>query len=80
MYDKLYPSPSRERWRALGRKKQRSIIASAKRGERWPDDNAALVAIGWAWAVLGPPDDRKKVGVFDQVLDVILTIMAEPQL
>jgi hypothetical protein len=55
------PDEARERWQRLPRKVQDRVVKSARRGEPYPDPEVAALAVGWAWAVLGRPGDRRPV-------------------
>lgn len=50
---------ARDEWKALKRKTRYAIIKTAKHGQPWPNLPEARIAMGWAWAVLGPPHARR---------------------
>jgi Xaa-Pro aminopeptidase len=54
----MVPVEAASAWDALGSRKQTQIIDAAKRRQPWTDLAEARTALGWAWSVIGPPDDR----------------------
>jgi hypothetical protein len=67
---------ARASWRALGRGRRRAIIRAARRGRPWENSDEALLALGWASAVLGPPEKRKQLSALAQFFDVIFAVLA----
>lgn len=62
---------ARQRWAQLPKEKRRQAIKSARKNEPVADQRVAKIALGWAWAVLGRPDARKKVSKFAIAVDLI---------
>ncbi|MFC1413079.1 hypothetical protein ACEZCY_09195 [Streptacidiphilus sp. N1-12] len=56
---------ARQRWGALGRKQRRRIVRNAKKGIACDDPVTAAIALGWAWAVLGAPERRRRFDWLD---------------
>jgi hypothetical protein len=53
---------------------RRDVIKLARKGQPYPDRKAAIKGLGWAWAVLGPPDSRIVVSGWKRLafaLDVV---------
>ena len=65
----------RNAWAALDRKTHRAIATAGRRNQPWPDPDEAVVALGWAWAVLGPPQARRKVGRTSKVLYCLMYLV-----
>ena len=61
---------SRITWEAMSRQEHAQIVRAAKKG-RAPDDvGTALLALHWAWAVIGPPTARNKYNWWAVFTDV----------
>ena len=50
---------SRDRWTALSKEEREKVFEAARRGEPYPDQEVALSAVHWSWAVLGEPGLRR---------------------
>ncbi|WP_042434729.1 hypothetical protein [Streptacidiphilus anmyonensis] len=68
---------SRLRWVALDREQRQRLFDAARRGEPWPDQDLALAAVHWAWAVLGPPQARRAYPLGDLILRAAPAAMFE---
>ena len=54
------PDVARARWQGVPRREQDRVVALARRGQPHPDPEVAAAAVGWARAVLGPPERRRR--------------------
>jgi hypothetical protein len=52
---------ARELWRELPAGVRQDVIRRARRGVAAPEPGIACLAVGWAWAVVGPPHARRTV-------------------
>lgn len=59
MTDDRYHWLGRSDWCALPKSTRREVIKLARKGQPHPDRKVAAKALGWAWAVLGPPGSRR---------------------
>lgn len=54
------PDVARARWQRVPRREQDRVVALARNGEPHPDPTVAAAAVGWAQAVIGPPERRRR--------------------
>lgn len=66
---------ARQRWAQLPKADRKEIIRRARKNEPIPDRRLAEIALGWAWAVLGPPGARKKVSKGKLAVELIADLM-----
>jgi hypothetical protein len=69
---------ARKVWNALPAKTRAAIIRDARQGTAWTDREEARAAMGWAWAVLGPPHTRTAGGRVSQTWYVLSALLAGP--
>ena len=65
----------RTQWASLPKAVRREVIKQARRGQAWEDRHVAALAVGWAWEVLGSPDQRRRVSVVDRLVFLIEAAM-----
>ena len=58
-------SQARQLRQDVGREARRRIVKDAKKHIACEDPRTAAIAIGWAWAVLGPPEQRRPFDSLD---------------
>ncbi|NEA66501.1 hypothetical protein [Streptomyces sp. SID12488] len=61
---------SRITWEAMSRSEHAAIVRAALKGESTKDSATALLALHWAWAVIGSPGARRRYPWQDVFLDV----------
>ncbi|MEZ0110830.1 hypothetical protein ABH920_004845 [Catenulispora sp. EB89] len=66
---------ARQRWAQLPKEVRKEVIKRARKNEPIPDPRLAKIALGWAWAIQGPPGARKQVGAFTLIVDLIGNLM-----
>jgi len=66
---------SARQWKALDPERRAELFAAARRGEHWPDEQEALSAVHWSWAVLGPPHARRGYPLGDLLLHYAPAVM-----
>jgi hypothetical protein len=54
------PVAARKRWKQLDDQTRRRILKTARKGRAIPEGQVDGTALGWAWAVLGPPWNRRR--------------------
>jgi hypothetical protein len=59
------PDAARTRWQRLDSETRRRILKAARQGRPIPEGQADSSALGWAWAVLGPPWSRRHPRWYD---------------
>ncbi|WP_055534497.1 hypothetical protein [Streptomyces graminilatus] len=60
---------SRVTWENMTRKEHAAIIRAVRKGEPTQDPATALLALHWAWAVIGPPGARKRYPWLSAIFD-----------
>jgi hypothetical protein len=68
-------SLARDQWAQLPSQVRKAVIDAAGRGRACDDPQVARIALGWAWAVLGRPDARRRVGWFDLASDLVSNLL-----
>lgn len=68
---RLDPEEARTRWIRLDEETRQQIVKGAGKGRRAPSEELAEVALGWAWAVLGPPWQRRRHPWYRYMLSLI---------
>jgi len=63
---------SRVEWEAMNRSEHAAVVRAVRKGEPTRDPATALLALHWAWAVIGPPGARRRYPWKDTFLDVRL--------
>ncbi|MEV0485960.1 hypothetical protein AB0I69_35830 [Streptomyces sp. NPDC050508] len=61
---------SRVEWEAMNRSEHAAVVRAVRKGEPTRDPATALLALHWAWAVIGPPGARRRYPWKDTFLDV----------
>lgn len=61
---------SRVAWEAMSRREHATVVRAVRKGEPIRDPAIALVALHWAWTVIGPPHARRRYPWGDALLDL----------
>ncbi|MDV9169102.1 hypothetical protein R6V09_02980 [Streptomyces sp. W16] len=61
---------SRIAWEAMSRKEHAAVLRAVRKGRPTQDPATALLALHWAWVVIGPPGARRRYRWWDALLDV----------
>ena len=61
---------SRVAWEAMSRREHATVLRAVRRGQLTRDPATALLALHWAWTVIGPPGARRRYPWRDAFLDV----------
>ncbi|MFJ9247761.1 hypothetical protein [Streptomyces sp. NPDC101776] len=51
---------SRVAWEAMGGREHAAVVRAVRKGESPREPAAALLALHWAWTVIGPPYARRR--------------------
>lgn len=57
-------------WEAMSRHEHAAVVRAVRKGELPRDPATALLALHWAWTVIGPPGARRRYPWKDAFLDV----------
>jgi hypothetical protein len=66
---------ARQLWAQLPKEARWQVIKNARKQEPIADQRTAKIALGWAWAILGRPETRRKVNKFAITADLIGNLM-----
>ncbi|MBK3577466.1 hypothetical protein JHN63_27430, partial [Streptomyces sp. MBT65] len=61
---------SRAAWEAMSGRERAAVVRAVRKGEPIRDPATALLALHWAWTVIGPPDARRRYPWRTAVFDV----------
>lgn len=61
---------SRISWEAMSRMEHAAVLRAVRKGRPTQDPATALLALHWAWTVIGPPDARRRYPWLDALFDI----------
>jgi hypothetical protein len=61
---------SRVAWEAMSRREHAAVVRAVRKGEPIRAPGTALLALHWAWSVIGPPGARRRYPWKNAFLDV----------